>query len=192
MKVRMAAPQDAPALLKIYAPYVEKTAITFEYETPSEQEFAQRIAGILGRYPYLAIEEKDEIMGYAYASPFKGRAAYDWAVETSIYIREDAQGRGYGRELYRILEAILYRQHIRNVNACIAYTQVEDAFLTNASMRFHERMGYHMAGHFHQCAYKFGRWYDMIWMEKALGSHEQEPESVLPIQALAASRELFR
>lgn len=191
MSIRMATLQDAPALLAIYTPYVEKTAITFEYEPPTEQEFSRRIAEVLKRYPYLVVEEQGELLGYAYASPFKERAAYDWAVETSIYVREDARGKGYGRALYRALEAILSRQHIRNVNACIAYAQVEDALLTNDSMRFHERMGYREVAHFHQCGYKLGRWYDMIWMEKMLGNREQEALPVLPVHEAVAPGELF-
>ena len=178
MTVRFAVPADARALLRIYAPYVEKTAITFEYVVPSEIEFARRIAAISEKYPYLALEDGGEILGYAYAAPFKERAAYDWAVETTIYLRPDARGKGCGRTLYEALEENLRAQHILNANACIAYTEVEDETLTNASMRFHQKMGYQLVGHFHQCGYKFGRWYDMIWMEKLLGPHDTPP---LPI-----------
>lgn len=191
MEIRMAALRDASALREIYAPYVEKTAVTFEYEVPDEKEFARRIAVTLQRYPYLVALEKGEALGYAYASPFKERAAYDWAVETSIYVREDARGRGLGQALYQGLEKILDHQQIRNVNACIAYAEPEDEFLTNASARFHQRMGYRLAGRFHQCANKFGRWYDMIWMEKALGEHGEKPAPVVPVNKLTGLDELF-
>ena len=183
MLIRTACLSDAPALLEIYAPYVENTAITFEYDAPSLAEFRLRMEKTLQKYPYLVLEEEGEILGYAYASPFKERAAYGWAVETSIYLKKNVQGKGYGKALLLRLEEILCAMHILNVNACIAYTEKEDEFLTNASMRFHEKMGYSMAGHFHRCGYKFGRWYDMIWMEKMLGDHG-EPLPVIPFPEL--------
>lgn len=85
MKVRSASLDDAEAVLKIYAPYVEQTAITFEYEVPTPEEFRKRMERVMERYPYLVAEEDGELLGYAYVSPFKERPAYDWAVETSIY-----------------------------------------------------------------------------------------------------------
>ncbi len=178
VRIRSARPADAAVLLSIYAPYVAYTAISFEYETPSLAEFAQRITETLKRYPYLVLEDGGIIQGYAYAGPFKGRAAYDWAVETTIYIRQDAHGKGYGRALYTALEEELKRRHFLNAYACIAFSEREDETLTNASPRFHERMGYSLCGTFRQCAYKFGRWYDMIWMEKMLGDHGDNPLNV--------------
>ena len=183
MRIRSARPEDAEALLKIYAPYVEKTAITFEYETPSLDAFVQRIKETLKSYPYLVLENAGTIQGYAYAGPFKGRAAYDWAVETTIYIRQDAHGKGYGKILYTALEEELKRRHFLSAYACIAFSDREDETLTRASPRFHEHMGYTLCGTFRQCGYKFGRWYDMVWMEKTLGTHESNPEPVLKAQA---------
>lgn len=177
IKVRMATIEDASQLLAIYKPYVEKTAITFEYEVPSETEFAQRITHTLERYPYLVAIIDEEIVGYAYVSPFKARAAYDWAVETSIYIKEDYRGMAIGSKLYTALEEILKKQHIINVNACIAYPNP-------GSIQFHEKHGYKQVAHFTKCGYKLGKWYDMIWMEKMLGEHPDTPNSVLSIQAL--------
>ena len=176
--IRIADPQDCRKLLAIYRPYVEHTAITFEYEVPTETEFAGRIAHTLKRYPYLVAQQGDQILGYAYAGPFQERAAYEWAVETSIYVCMDYRQCGIGRKLYENLEQILCRQGIRNVNACIAYTQKEDAHLTNDSVHFHERLGYRMVGTFHQCGYKFDRWYDMVWMEKMIGTHSANPSQV--------------
>ena len=117
--IRMAEEGDAEALLAIYAPYVEKTAITFEYKVPTVREFKNRIASTLKRYPYLAAVRDGRILGYAYASEFKERAAYDWAVETSVYVSEDARRTGAGSILYEALENYLKRQNVINVNACI-------------------------------------------------------------------------
>ena len=169
--VRIAGGEDAEKLLAIYAPYVENTAITFEYEVPSIEEFRERIEHTLSRYPYLVAERGGEILGYVYASAFKTRAAYAWAVETSIYIRTDAKHLGLGKLLYTALEGALKLQNITNVNACIAHPTVPDEYLTLNSEQFHEHLGYRFVGRFTGCAYKFGRWYDMVWMEKLLGSH---------------------
>lgn len=179
MRIRSARPEDAEALLTIYAPYVEKTAITFEYEVPSIQDFARRITETLKSFPYLVLEDGGEIRGYAYAGTFKGRSAYDWAVETTVYIRQGVHGKGYGKALYTALEDELKRRHFLNAYACIAYSETEDETLTHASPLFHERMGYTLCGTFRKCGYKFGRWYDMIWMEKHLGNHPSDP---LPVQ----------
>lgn len=179
--VRMASPADAAALLAIYRPYVETTAITFEYEVPTEEEFAARIAKTLQRYPYLVAEENGTVVGYAYAGALKERRAYDWSVETSIYVAKAAHGKGVGRTLYKALETILQRQGICNVNACIAAPIEEDETLTCDSIRFHERMGYAMVGEFHRCGSKFGRWYNMVWMEKMIGEHLPDPAPIRPL-----------
>lgn len=174
IKIRMAVEEDAEALLAIYTPYVEKTAITFEYNVPSIEEFASRIKRTLEKYPYLVAEKEGCILGYAYASNFKERAAYAWSVETSIYIKEDARGAGIGKVLYEHLEAYLKKQKIINCNACIAYPNP-------SSIAFHEKMGYQEVAHFNQCGYKMGQWWDMVWMEKMLGPHPEKPDKVQPI-----------
>lgn len=177
VRIRIANSEDAEALLRIYAPYVRETAITFEYEVPSVEEFRQRILHTKERYPYLAAEQNGIIVGYAYAGAFHARKAYDWAVETSIYVDRNKKGNGIGRKLYDALETILREQNILNLNACIAYPTAEDEYLTRDSVRFHEHLGYRMVGEFHQCGYKFHRWYNMVWMEKHIGEHlEKQPE----------------
>ena len=176
----VARPEDAEKLLKIYAPYVQNTAVSFEYSVPSVEEFRQRIEKTLEKYPYIIAERRGEILGYAYASMFKARPAYGWAVETSIYVRGDAHGEGIGRTLYEALEKALKMQNILNANACIVYSETESEVLTKDSMRFHAKMGYRLAGHFSDCGYKFGRWFDMIWMEKHIGEHSDTPKSVKP------------
>ena len=166
--------QDAEALLAIYAPYVEQTAITFEYDVPTVDEFRRRIEEVSKRYPWLVAVDGTRIVGYAYASAFQKRAAYQWAVETSIYVDRNERGRGIGRRLHEALEEALKQQGILNMNACIAYTEQEDEYLTLDSVRFHERLGYSRVARFHKCGKKFGRWYDMIWMEKLIGEHNND------------------
>ena len=126
INIRIATVKDAEQLLKIYAPYVESTAITFEYEVPSVEEFAGRIKHVLSKYPYLVAEQDGELLGYAYVSSFKERAAYAWAVETSIYVDQKARNKGIGGKLLHTLETNLKEQGILNVNACIAYPETED------------------------------------------------------------------
>lgn len=176
MKIRFATPQDAARLVEIYRPYVEHTAITFEYTVPSAEEFAERIRHTLEKYPYLvaAEEETGNILGYAYASAFKGRAAYDWSVETSIYVEEGQDHRGIGRLLYQQLEYWLEKQHICNVCACITYPNP-------ASIAFHEGFGYKTVAHFHSSGFKLGEWQDMVWMEKELCPHTVPPADFIPI-----------
>lgn len=171
--IRPAILSDAAEILEIYAPYVKETAITFEYDVPTIQEFTDRIKQKLGKYPYIVAVTGGKIAGYAYASAFRPRAAYDRAVETTIYIKTDCKGKGIGKRLYLFMEEILKAQNIKNLYACIAYPNPE-------SIGFHERLGYKTIGHFSKCGYKLGNWYDMIWMEKFIGEHTGEPEHVLP------------
>lgn len=179
IKLRTARPDDAEELLKIYAPYVENTAITSEYEVPSVAEFRARIENTLKKYPYIVAERGGELLGYAYTGPFKSRAAYNWAAETSIYVKEGQKGLGLGRKLYEAIETISRMQNILNLNACIVYPKVDDEYLTKNSAKFHEHLGFKYVGEFHDCAYKFGRWYNMIWMEKSIGEHMAVPAAVV-------------
>lgn len=174
IKIRPVVLEDTQTLLNIYAPYVTDTAITFEYDVPSAEEFANRIKKITNKYPYLVAEINDEIVGYAYATEFHPRAAYGWCVEMAIYIRNDQRQRGIGKKLYEELEVRLKELGMLNLYACIGYAPVEDEYLSNSSVTFHERMGYRKNGHFTKCGYKFGRWYDMVWMEKFIGEHKED------------------
>lgn len=184
IQIRTASPADAPALLQIYAPYVEKTAITFEYTVPTLAEFQQRMENTLGKYPYLVAEQGDEILGYAYLGAFHPRAAYDWAAETSIYLQENQRHQGLGKRLYTALEQIAKAQHLCNLYACIGYPEKEDCHLTKNSVAFHQHLGYELIGHFHHCGYKFDTWYDMVWMEKIIGSHLPDMPPVIPFPQL--------
>ena len=130
LHIRTAQISDAEELLAIYKPYIENTAITFEYDVPSIEEFANRIKTTLKKYPYIVAELNGKIVGYAYAEVFKGRKAYDWSVETSIYIRLENHGNGIGRKLYEKLEEILTKQGVTNVNACIANMRINICITT--------------------------------------------------------------
>ena len=180
-QIRLARPDDAAALLEIYAPYVRDTAITFEYALPSLEEFQRRILSVEERYPYLVAERNGHITGYAYASRFKERAAYGWDVETSIYLSMDERHHGLGWLLYEKLEAVLRLQGVVNLHACITSAPDGDSRVPGDSPAFHESHGYAFAGRFRSCGYKFGRWYDVIWMEKAIGEHASPMKSVRPL-----------
>ena len=174
ISIRNSSPKDAGAFLEIYAPYVLNTAITFEYDVSSLEEFADRIAHTLTKYPYIVAHEGGKILGYAYAGAFVGRKAYEHSAEVSIYVAEASHRQGIGRLLYTELEGRLKAAGILNLYACIAYPETEDEYLTRNSVEFHGHMGFKLAGHFHECGYKFGRWYSMVWMEKIIGNHERE------------------
>ena len=169
--IRKASPEDADRLLEIYAYYVENTAISFECETPSTEDFKKRIVKTLEKYPYLVLEEDGVIRGYTYAGAFVGRAAYDHCCELTIYLDPGVKKRGYGRMLYEAIEAALKEMGILNLYACIGDPVTEDEYLTRNSEQFHAHMGFTKVGDFHLCGHKFGRWYNMIWMEKIIGEH---------------------
>ena len=186
--IRLARIEDAPALAAIYEPYVRETAITFEYVPPTADEFAERMCKTMEFYPYLVAELDGRLVGYAYAGTFKGRPAYDWAGETSIYVAQGHTGEGTGRALHDALERALAAQGVLNMYACIAVPDGEDdETLTRNSQRFHEHMGYRLVGEFYQCGFKGGRWYNMIWMEKMLGEHRADQPPVAPFPEMAVA-----
>lgn len=187
IRIEIATPADAAALLGIYAHYVRNTAITFEYEVPSLEEFAQRIGKTLAEYPYLVAKRGEEILGYAYAGAFHPRAAYHWAAELAIYVKNDCQKMGIGKRLYAALEEILKKQGILNLEACIAYPETEDEYLTKNSVEYHRHLGYRLVGQFRQCGYKFGKWYHMVWMEKIIGEHLENQPPVRPFPEIKDS-----
>lgn len=178
MRIEKVTAEDTPELLSIYEPYVRDTAISFEYDVPTLEEFRSRIINISSKYPYIKAVDNGEITGYAYANTFKDRKAYDWSVETTIYVKQDRHRTGIGKLLYNELEKSLRNMGILNMNACIAVPEEEDDHLTDASYRFHKSMGFTLAGRFHKAGYKFNTWYDMIWLEKMLDEHNDFPKEV--------------
>lgn len=169
--IRTALVDDVKELLSIYAPYVMNTAITFEYDVPSLEEFQGRIEATLRKYPYIVALYNERIVGYAYAGMFHERKAYDRCVETSIYVDKDMRHMGIGRLLHDELERELKDRGILNMYACIAYPKEDDEYLDKNSAMFHAHLGYRLVGEFYDCGYKFGRWYNMVWMEKLIGEH---------------------
>lgn len=186
MKLRLATPTDAQQLLNIYAPYVENTAISFEYTVPTLDDFTGRIATIQEEYPYIVAEENGRVVGYAYASTFHHRVAYKHAVEVSIYVDQSYHGKGIGRALYEKLEELLLKQNVYLLYACIASPDTEDEHLTNDSECFHKRMGYKLTAKFDACGYKFNTWYSVIWMLKEISERPANPESFIPFPELKA------
>jgi hypothetical protein len=173
ISVRFANTHDAKKLLDIYAYYVKETAISFETEVPSVEEFKSRMEDILKNYPYIVACYNDEILGYAYLHPFVGRKAYDLSAETTIYLNPNKKHMGIGKKLYTVLEDIARVQNITNLYSCIGYVDEDDEYLNNNSAKFHEHMGYRMVGKFINCGHKFGRWYHMVWMEKIICEHKE-------------------
>ena len=171
ISIRFAKPEDAKELLKIYAYYVTDTAISFETEVPSEEEFKLRIEEVLKSYPFIVACKDDEILGYAYLHSFVGRKAYELSAETTIYLNPDKKKMGIGKKLYSVLEDVAKAQNITNLYSCIGYVDKEDEYLNNNSVQFHEHIGFRIVGKFENCGHKFGRWYHMVWMEKIIGEH---------------------
>ena len=187
--IRDATVNDIESLLSVYAPYVENTAVSFEYEVPSIDEFRSRFEKITKKYPYFLAEDSNgKVLGYTYYSEFKDREAYRYSVETTIYLAKEACGRGIGRKLYEVLEKAAKAQNITNMNACIATCKTEDEYLTNRSYYFHEKMGYKLVGTFHNSGYKFDKWYDMVWMEKSVGEYFVPAKSFIPYKELSNER----
>ena len=161
MNIRLANSSDAATLLAIYAPYVENTAITFEYEVPTIEDFTNRIEKTLEKYPYLVAEEDGVVLGYAYASTYYARAAYDWAVELYVYVSQDARGKGVGSKLYDKLEDLLDQMGYMHFLVCISLPN-------EASLALHIKRGYQQVAHFPKIGYKFERWHDIVWLQKSL------------------------
>lgn len=163
--------EDAERLCEIYSYYVKNTAVSFEYEAPSVEEFKKRILLIKENYPYICLIEDNKILGYAYAFKFHPREAFKYCVELSIYLDKDSCKKGAGKKLYKELENRLLKKGIRNLYACIAVPEIPDEYLDFNSRDFHEHSGFKTIGYFSKCGRKFDRWYNMIWMEKIIASY---------------------
>ncbi|MGZ8284623.1 MAG: arsinothricin resistance N-acetyltransferase ArsN1 family B [Allosphingosinicella sp.] len=175
MKPRAATPDDAAAIADLYAPFVTGSAVSFETEPPDAAAMRARIEAGGGLYPWLVAEEDGRLLGYALAARFRDRPAYRFAVETSVYLRPDAAGRGLGRRLYEPLLAMLEAQGFTQAIAAITLPN-------EASVRLHERLGFERAGTYRQVGWKFGAWHDVGLWQRGLavaGSPPTEPRPPL-------------
>ena len=171
--IRLAKREDVPRMLEIYAPYVERTAVSFEYVPPTLEVFTGRFERITDRYPWIVWEVDGRVLGYAYADLAFERRAYQWDADLSIYLDWDVRRGGIGTKLYDCLEAVMRRAGYYNLYAVVTGENAP-------SCRFHERRGYELQGVLKNSGCKFGRWYDVLWYVLALRTPSVSPEPPLP------------
>jgi phosphinothricin acetyltransferase len=183
--IRLAREADAEAVRAIYAPIVRDTAISFELEPPSADEMRGRIAATLVRFPWLVHERDGAVDGYVYASAHRSRAAYQWSVDTTVYVHEAARRGGVGRALYAVLLALLRLQGFTRAYAGIT--------LPNAgSVGLHEAIGFRALTVYRGVGFKLGRWHDVGWWEHDLQPLAPDPAPPRPLPVIADSAELAR
>ena len=168
--IRQATADDSRDILDIYAHYIENTASSFETEVPSLADFSKRVTDIAKDYPYFVCIIDNEIIGYAYASKHRERAAYRYDVDTSIYLRNGIQGRGIGSALYKTLLDELTRRGYYNAYAAIVLPNEKSVALLH-------KFGFSDIGVHHKTGYKFDKWHDVLWLEKALQDYTTAPPS---------------
>lgn len=168
VKIRLASIKDAPQILEIYSPIVRLTHISFEHDVPDASDIAARIAKTLRQYPWLVCEIDSRIAGYAYASAFRSRKAYQWTTETTVYVHTGYQRRGVSRALYASLLAILHAQGYRSAIGVIALPNT-------ASIRAHETLGFQEIGVFRNVGFKAGAWRDTGWWQLDLNPALEQP-----------------
>jgi L-amino acid N-acyltransferase YncA len=167
--IRLAAPDDAAGVQVIYAPVVRDTPISFETEPPTVEEMRQRITHTLERLPWVVCEERGVLLGYAYASPHRARAAYQWSVDVSVYVHAQARRAGVGRALYRSLFSLLTVQGIYQAYAGITLPNP-------ASVGLHESFGFQSVGVYRAVGYKLGAWHDVGWWQLPLRERTAAPD----------------
>jgi L-amino acid N-acyltransferase YncA len=180
--IRLAQESDAEAIQRIYAPFVLHTAVSFETEPPGVDEMRSRLLKILARLPWLVCERSEKVIGYAYASPHRERAAYGWSVDVTVYVHEDYRRYGVGKALYASLFQVLRLQGFYNAYAGIALPNPGSAGL-------HEAMGFTPVGVYRAVGYKLGRWHDVGWWQLALRDHSTAPAAPADIASVAAGAE---
>lgn len=171
--IRLATLSDAAACLRIYAPIVEQTAISFETVVPTISDFAARMEKIMLNYPFLVWEEDGEVLGYVYATRFRDRAAYDWICESAIYLDECARGKGIGKKLYLKLFECLSAMNMISVVGGIRSG--------SPSAEFHQHLGFKAIGAFPYAGFKFGEWHDVEFWQLVLV--DEIPSSPAPVTA---------
>lgn len=166
--IREATVGDAKACAAVYAPYVTETAITFELEPPSPAELGRRIAAALERHTWLVLEDAGRVVGYAYAGPYKDRAAYRWACEVSVYLELGRRRGGHGRALY---DELLARLAARGYRTAVAGMTLPN----DASVGLHTAMGFEPAGTYRRIGWKLDAWHDVAWMQLAISTGADPP-----------------
>ncbi len=166
--IRFAQEEDAGKILAIYEPYIKETAVTFEYRTPTLDEFSKRIRDISKDYPYLVCVSEESIIGYAYAHKHMEREAYQWNAELSVYINKNYFRCGIGGTLYGALMDILRLQNVRNVYGGVTLPNT-------SSEKLHEYLGFKKLGVYHDAGYKCGLWHNVAWYEKGINHHDLKP-----------------
>lgn len=179
-KIEFAKPEDATELLEIYAPFVENTTVTFEYAVPTVEEFTKRIESITAKFPYLVYKLDDKIVGYAYAAPFRTRAACQWSVESSIYVNPSYHGHGIAPKLYSVLIDLLKEQGFYNLYSYISIPN-------HKSVMFHKKYGFEEIGTYENSGYKLGKWCTLLAMCKRL-KKPSTPTEIKPIGTIESSR----
>ena len=178
--IRLATDRDAEQVAAIYAPNVSDSIVSFELEPPSADEMHRRIEVTLERYPWLVCERRGRVLGYAYAGAHGSRAAYQWAVDVSVYVHEEAHRTGVGRALYASLFAALKLQGIYNAYA--------GATLPNpASVGLHESLGFRAVGVYRGVGYKLGAWHDVVWWHLPLRERVADPEPPAGLPSVVGS-----
>ena len=168
--IRTADVTDAEQILTIYDPIVTQTAISFEVTPPTVDEMRTRISSTLARLPWLVCSEAEDLLGYAYASQHRLRAAYQWSVDVSVYVRPEAHRRGVGRTLYGSLFEILRSQGFYNGFAGITLPN-------EASIALHRGLGFEPVGIYQRVGYKLGRWHDVSWWQLTLRPADDFPSA---------------
>ena len=168
--IRIATTDDSESILKIYAPYIENTSYTFETEVPTIDSFKKRVSSYLQDWPWLVCEIDGVIAGYAYGARHRERVAYQWSLESSVYIHDDYQRRGVARALYTALISILRLQGFRNLYAVINLPN-------DKSVSFHEKLGFEYFATYKNVGYKLGKWKNVGWWQLQLNEYSMEPES---------------
>jgi phosphinothricin acetyltransferase len=166
--IRLAQPSDAAGILDIYAPYIRDTSITFETEVPTIADFSKRIKSYLEHWPWLVYEENGMIGGYAYASRYRERTAYQWGVECSVYVHDDFHRKGIASDLYAKLFTILKAQGFTTVYAVINLPN-------DPSVALHESMGFRYFATYEKVGYKLGKWKNVGWWQLQLNEYVNEP-----------------
>jgi phosphinothricin acetyltransferase len=180
--IRQATEADAEQIAAIYAPYVRETAISFETVPPTPGAMADRIGGLAPMYPWLACTDAAEVLGYAYASRHRDRAAYQWSIDVSVYVAAAAHRCGVGRALYTTLLRLSAAQGYYNAYAGIT--------LPNASsVGLHEAMGFQPLGIYQRVGHKLGAWHDVGWWALDLQPRPATPPPPRPLSALLDTAE---